>query len=191
MFFPAVDYVYNYLGTPLVATPDGENKKVEIIDVCGFKLSNLTPIDPITTVTQTGGMSVTKPSGYVEARIYQCDTPTLHWYNNASGYTNMRTQTATGVSGNYEETKWRKINESILVANGVYSSSYVGSNKRANIQTRLSSNGADKYIYATTLMDLDNLFTTESVIPIPKGSPKILLNVPGKRDWRSVDQVCR
>lgn len=179
-FFPAVDYVYNYLGTPLVATPDGENKKVEIIDVCGFKLSNLTPIDPITTVTQTGGMSVTKPSGYVEARIYQCDTPALHWYNNASGYTNMRTQTATGVSGNYEETKWRKINESILVANGVYSSSYVGSNKRANIQTRLSSNGADKYIYATTLMDLDNLFTTESVIPIPKGSPKILLNVPEK-----------
>jgi hypothetical protein len=72
-FAPAIDYVYNANGTPLITTPDLLSLNTDIVDVCGFKLSSITPTTTTSTVT-TGGMSITYPSGYVEARVYSCIT---------------------------------------------------------------------------------------------------------------------
>lgn len=184
-FAPAVDYVYNTNGSPLINTPDLITMNVDIVDVCGFTLSSplgtgtvaLTPTTTTSTVT-TGGMSITRPSGYVEARVYSCLDHKQHWYPNS--FINMKTQSSSGVSGNYEDTYRRKIQESFLQVNGIQTASFVGSNKAADVLSKLGSTGdplAFGY-YTRTLLNLSSLSTTELVIPITKGNQKILLNTP-------------
>lgn len=181
-FAPAVDYVYNAAGSPLITTPELVTMNIDIVDVCGFTLSSplgtgtvvLTPTTTTSTVT-TGGMAISYPTGYVEARVYSCLDHTQHWYPN--NYINMKTQRSSGVSGNYDDTYRRKIQESFLQANGIQTASFVGSQKAADVLNNLASGGLNFAYYTRTLMDLSSLSTTELIIPITKGNSKILLNV--------------
>ena len=172
-FAPAIDYVYNSAGSPLIKTPELVTMKVDIVDVCGFILSSLTPTTTTSTVT-VSGMSITYPSGYVEARVYSCLSHSLHWYPNS--YINMKTQRSSGVSGNYDDTYRRKIQESFLQANGIQTASFVGSQKAADVTGSLASGGLNYAYYTRTLLDLSSLSTTELLIPVTKGNSKILLN---------------
>ena len=180
-FAPAIDYVYNSAGSPLIKTPELVTMKVDIVDVCGFTLSSplgtgtvvLTPTTTTSTVT-VSGMSITYPSGYVEARVYSCLSHSLHWYPNS--YINMKTQRSSGVSGNYDDTYRRKIQESFLQANGIQTASFVGSQKAADVTGSLASGGLNYAYYTRTLLDLSSLSTTELLIPVTKGNSKILLN---------------
>jgi hypothetical protein len=173
-FAPAIDYVYNAAGTPLIPTPELVSLNLDIVDVCGFTLSSLTPTTTTSTVTVSGGMSISYPTGYVEARVYSCVNNTLHWYPN--NYFNMKTQSSSGVSGSYETTYNRKIQESFLQTNGIQTASYIGQQKYADVLSSLASTGIAFAYYTRTLMDLTSLSTTELVIPITKGQSKILLS---------------
>jgi hypothetical protein len=172
-FAPAVDYVYNTAGSPLINTPNLVEMNVDIVDVCGFTLSSLTPTTTTSTIT-TGGMSRTYPTGYVEARVYSCLDHKQHWYPN--NYVNMRTQTSAGSGGTYVKTYRRKIQESFLQVNGVQTASFVGSQKAADAITNLGSTGIAVGFYTRTLLNLSSLSTTELIIPITNGNSKILLN---------------
>lgn len=172
-FAPAIDYVYNSAGSPLIKTPELVTMKVDIVDVCGFILSSLTPTTTTSTVT-VNGMSITYPLGYVEARVYSCLSHSLHWYPNS--YINMKTQRSSGVSGSYDDTYRRKIQESFLQANGIQTASFVGSQKAADVTGSLASGGLNYAYYTRTLLDLSSLSTTELLIPVTKGNSKILLN---------------
>ncbi len=182
-FAPAVDYVYNSAGSPLINTPDLVTMNVDIVDVCGFTLSSqlgtgtvvLTPTTTTSTVTPTG-MSISYPTGYVEARVYSCTDHKLHWYPNE--LINMRTQSSAGTGGTYINTYRRKIQESFLQVNGIQTASFVGSEKAADALSKLGSTGdplAFAY-YTRTMLNLSSLTTTELLIPITKGNSKILLN---------------
>jgi len=173
-FAPAIDYVYNAAGTPLIPTPELVSLNLDIVDVCGFTLSSLTPTTTTSTVTPSNGMSISYPTGYVEARVYSCVNNTLHWYPN--NYFNMKTQSSSGVSGSYETTYNRKIQESFLQTNGIQTASYIGQQKYADVLSSLASTGIPFAYYTRTLMDLTSLSTTELVIPITKGQSKILLS---------------
>jgi hypothetical protein len=173
-FAPAIDYVYNAAGSPLISTPELVSLNMDIVDVCGFTLSSLTPTTTTSTVTVSGGMAISYPTGYVEARVYSCVTNTLHWYPN--NYINMKTQSSSGVSGSYETTYNRKIQESFLQTNGIQTASYIGQQKAADVLSSLASTGIAFAYYTRTLMDLTSLSTTELVIPITKGQSKILLS---------------
>ena len=173
-FAPAIDYVYNAVGTPLIPTPELVSLNLDIVDVCGFTLSSLTPTTTTSTVTPSNGMSISYPTGYVEARVYSCVRNTLHWYPN--NYINMKTQSSSGVSGSYETTYNRKIQESFLQTNGIQTASYIGQQKAADVLSSLASTGIAFAYYTRTLMDLTSLSTTELVIPITKGQSKILLS---------------
>ena len=173
-FAPAIDYVYNAAGTPLIPTPELVSLNLDIVDVCGFTLSSLTPTTTTSTVTASGGMSISYPTGYVEARVYSCVRNTLHWYPN--NYINMKTQSSSGVSGSYETTYNRKIQESFLQANGIQTAAYIGQQKAADVLSSLASTGIAFAYYTRTLMDLTSLSTTDLVIPITKGQSKILLS---------------
>jgi hypothetical protein len=173
-FAPAIDYVYNAAGTPLIPTPELVSLNLDIVDVCGFTLSSLTPTTTTSTVTPSNGMSISYPTGYVEARVYSCVTNALHWYPN--NYINMETQSSSGVSGSYETTYNRKIQESFLQTNGIQTASYIGQQKYADVLSSLASTGIAFAYYTRTLMDLTSLSTTELVIPITKGQSKILLS---------------
>ena len=175
-FLPAVDYVYNSAGSPLLRTPDLVTMNVDIVDVCGFTLSSITPTTTESTVTPVSGMSISYPSGYVEARVYSCTDHTLHWYPNS--FVNMKTQSSAGTGGTYVSTYRRKIQESFLQANGMQIASFVGSQKAADVIASLASGGLSYAYYTRTLMDLSSLSTTELLIPITKGNSKILLNTP-------------
>jgi len=174
-FFPAVDYVYNSAGSPLIKTPDLVTMNVDIVDVCGFNLSSLTPTTTTSTITEAG-MAISYPSGYVEARVYSCLDHKLHWYPNSD--INMLTQRSSGVTGSYDTTYRRKIQESFLQVNGIQTASFVGSQKAASVIGSLASGGLNYGYYTRTLMDLSSLSTTELPIPITKGNSKILLNNP-------------
>jgi hypothetical protein len=119
-------------------------------------------------------MSISYPTGYVEARVYSCVNNTLHWYPN--NYFNMKTQSSSGVSGSYETTYNRKIQESFLQTNGIQTASYIGQQKYADVLSSLASTGIAYGYYTRTLMNLNSLSTTELVIPITKGQSKILLS---------------
>lgn len=184
-FAPAVDYVYNSAGSPLINTPDLVTMNVDIVDVCGFTLSSplgtgtvvLTPTTTTSTVTPTG-MSISYPTGYVEARVYSCTDHKLHWYPNE--LINMRTYSSAGTTGTPINTYRRKIQESFLQANGMQTASFVGSEKAADVLSKLGSTGdplAFAY-YTRTMLNLSSLTTTELLIPITKGNSKILLNAP-------------
>jgi hypothetical protein len=173
-FAPAIDYVYNAAGSPLIPTPELVSLNLDIVDVCGFILSPLTPTTTTSTVTVSGGMSISYPTGYVEARVYSCVNNTLHWYPN--NYFNMKTQSSSGVSGFYEATYNRKIQESFLQTNGIQTASYIGQQKYADVLSSLASTGIAYGYYTRTLMNLNSLSTTELVIPITKGQSKILLS---------------
>lgn len=180
-FAPAVDYVYNSAGSPLVKTPDLVTMNVDIVDVCGFTLSSLTPITPTITYTFADGnnrASVSNPTGYVEARVYSCLDHKQHWYPN--NYINMRTYTATGVAAGvagFSNTYRRKIQESFLQVNGIQTASFVGSQKAADVITSLSSTGTPIAFgfYTRTLLNLNSLSTTELILPITNGQSAILL----------------
>jgi hypothetical protein len=174
VFAPAVDYVYNAAGSPLITTPELVTMNVDIVDVCGFTLSSITPTTTTSTVTN-GGMSISYPTGYVEARVYSCLDHTQHWYPN--NYVNMKTQSSAGTGGNYVDTYRRKIHESFLQANGIQTASFVGSQKAADVLNNLASGGLNFAYYTRTLMDFSSLSTAELIIPITKGNSKILLNV--------------
>lgn len=173
-FAPSVDYVYNSAGSPLITTPELVTMNVDIVDVCGFTLSSITPTTTTSTVSPTG-MSISYPTGYVEARVYSCLDHTQHWYPN--NYVNMRTQSSAGTGGTYTNTYRRKIQESFLQANGIQTASFVGSQKATDVLNNLASGGLNFAYYTRTLMDLSSLSTTELIIPITKGNSKILLNV--------------
>jgi hypothetical protein len=173
-FAPAVDYVYNAAGTPLISTPELVSLNLDIVDVCGFKLSSITPTTTISSVSASGGMSISYPAGYVEARVYSCIEHRLHWYPN--NYINMRTQSSTGVTGNYVNTYNRKIQESFLQTNGIQTAAYIGQQKAADVLSSLASTGLAFAYYTRTLMDLTSLSTTQLVVPIAKGQSKILLS---------------
>ena len=121
-------------------------------------------------------MSISYPTGYVEARVYSCLDHTQYWYPN--NYVNMKTQSSSGTGGNYVNTYRRKIRESFLQANGIQAASFVGSQKAADVLNNLASGGLNFAYYTRTLFDLSSLSTTELVIPITKGNQKILLNTP-------------
>ena len=176
-FVPAVDYVYNSAGSPLIKTPELVTMNVDIVDVCGFTLSAITPTTTTSTVTPTG-MSISYPTGYVEARVYSCTDHKLHWYPNE--LINMRTYSSPGVTGSFVDTYRRKIQESFLQVNGIQTASFVGSEKAADVLSKLGSTGdplAFAY-YTRTMLNLSSLTTTELLIPITKGNSKILLNSP-------------
>jgi hypothetical protein len=176
-FAPAVDYVYNSAGSPIIKTPELVTMNVDIVDVCGFTLSAITPTTATSTVT-SAGMAISYPTGYVEARVYSCTDHKLHWYPNT--YINMRTQSSAGTGGTYVNTYRRKIQESFLQANGMQTASFVGSEKAADVLSKLGSTGdplAFAY-YTRTMLNLSSLTTTELLIPITKGNSKILLNTP-------------
>ena len=176
-FAPAVDYVYNSAGSPIIKTPELVTMNVDIVDVCGFTLSAITPTTATSTVT-SAGMAISYPTGYVEARVYSCTDHKLHWYPNT--YINMRTQSSAGTGGTYINTYRRKIQESFLQANGMQTASFVGSEKAADVLSKLGSTGdplAFAY-YTRTMLNLSSLTTTELLIPITKGNSKILLNAP-------------
>lgn len=176
-FAPAVDYVYNSAGSPIIKTPELVTMNVDIVDVCGFTLSAITPTTATSTVT-SAGMAISYPTGYVEARVYSCTDHKLHWYPNT--YINMRTQSSAGTGGTYINTYRRKIQESFLQANGMQTASFVGSEKAADVLSKLGSTGdplAFAY-YTRTMLNLSSLTTTELLIPITKGNSKILLNTP-------------
>jgi len=171
-FAPSVDYVYNSEGTPLIPTPELISLNLDIVDVCGFTLSSLTPTTTTSTVT-SGGMSISYPTGYVEARVYSCLDHKLHWYPN--NYINMRTQSSAGTGGTYVDTYNRKIQESFLQVNGIQTASYIGQQKYADVTGSLASTGLPYGYYTRTMMNLSSLSTTELIIPITKGQSKILL----------------
>jgi hypothetical protein len=171
-FAPSVDYVYNSEGTPLIPTPELISLNLDIVDVCGFTLSSLTPTTTTSTVT-SGGMSISYPTGYVEARVYSCLDHRLHWYPN--NYINMRTQSSAGTGGDYVDTYNRKIQESFLQVNGIQTASYIGQQKYADVTGSLASTGLPFAYYTRTMMNLSSLSTTELIIPITKGQSKILL----------------
>ena len=176
-FAPAVDYVYNSAGSPLIKTPELVTMNVDIVDVCGFTLSAITPTTTTSTVTPNG-MSISYPTGYVEARVYSCTDHKLHWYPNE--LINMRTYSSPGVTGSFVDTYRRKIQESFLQVNGIQTASFVGSEKAADVLSKLGSTGdplAFAY-YTRTMLNLSSLTTTELLIPITKGNSKILLNAP-------------
>jgi hypothetical protein len=173
-FAPAIDYVYNAAGTPLISTPELVSLNLDIVDVCGFKLSSITPTTTTSSVSTSSGMSISYPTGYVEARVYSCVTNTLHWYPN--NYINMKTQSSAGTGGTYIQTYNRKIQESFLQTNGIQTAAYIGQQKAADVLSSLASTGIAFAYYTRTLMDLTSLSTTELVIPITKGQSKILLS---------------
>ena len=182
-FAPAVDYVYNSAGSPLIKTPDLVTMNVDIVDVCGFTLSSLTPITPTVTYTFTDGnnrASYSYPTGsrYVEARVYSCLDHKQHWYPNNS--INMRTYIVAGIagSGTAVNTYRRKIQESFLQVNGIQTASFVGSQKYNDVTGSLASTGISYGYYTRTLLNLNSLSTTSLIIPITKGQSAILLNSP-------------
>ena len=173
-FAPAVDYVYNSAGSPLISIPELVSLNLDIVDVCGFTLSSLTPTTTTSTVTETSGMTISYPTGYVEARVYSCLDHRLHWYPN--NYINMKTQSSAGTGGTYIQTYNRKIQESFLQANGIQTASYIGQQKYADVISSLASTGIAYGHYTRTLVNLNTLSTTDLIIPITKGQSKILLN---------------
>jgi hypothetical protein len=176
-FAPAIDYVYNITGSPLIKIPDLVTMNVDIVDVCGFTLSNLTPITPNVTFSfadSNNRTSYSTPTGYVEARVYSCLDHKQHWYPN--DFVNMRTQTSPGVGGNYVPTYRRKIHESFLQVNGLTTASFVGSLKSSDVRTALSNPGLPYGYYTRTLLNLSTLATEKLIIPITMGQNAILLD---------------
>jgi hypothetical protein len=176
-FAPAIDYVYNSTGSPLIKIPDLVTMNVDIVDVCGFTLSNLTPISPSVTYTFTDNenrANYSTPANYVEARVYSCLDHKQHWYPN--NFVNMRTQTSPGVGGTYVPTYRRKIHESFLQVNGLTTASFAGYAKSAAVKTALSNPGLPYGYYTRTLLNLNSLSTEKLIIPITMGQSAILLN---------------
>jgi hypothetical protein len=182
-FAPAVDYVYNALGSGLIGVPDLVTMDVDIVDVCGFKLSSLTPITPTITYNfedYNNRASTSTPTGYVEARVYSCLSHTQHWYPN--NYVNMRTYTSGGVAGGivgFVNTYRRKIQESFLQVNGVQTASFVGSQMASDVNTQFAATGSiAPGFYVRTLFNLNSLSTTKLLIPATFGQSRILLDSP-------------
>jgi len=176
-FAPAIDYVYNSTGSPLIKIPDLVTMNVDIVDVCGFTLSNLTPISPSVTYTfgdYTNNANYSTPANYVEARVYSCLDHRQHWYPNNP--VNMRTQTSAGVGGAYVPTYRRKIHESFLQVNGLTTASFVGSLKSSDVRSAIGVTGISLGYYTRTLLNLNSLSTTGLIIPITMGQSAILLN---------------
>ena len=172
VFAPSIDHVYNYLGTPLVPTPNDESLNIDLVDLCGFVLSPLTPM-PLTGNITASGMPFSYPANYVEARVYSCLDHRLHWYSN--GYQNCLTYTSSGVTGSGVYSYVRKMEESFLQANGLNTPQFVGWAKSQDAIASLSSTGMAIGYYTSTLMDLTNLQTKSVILPISKGQGKILL----------------
>ena len=176
-FAPAIDYVYNSTGSPLIKIPDLVTMNVDIVDVCGFTLSNLTPISPSVTYTfadNENRANYSTPANYVEARVYSCLDHKQHWYPN--NFVNMRTYTSPGVAGTFVNTYRRKIHESFLQVNGLTTASFVGSLKSSDVRTALSNPGLPYGYYTRTLLNLNTLATDKLIIPITMGQSAILLN---------------
>ncbi len=176
-FAPAIDYVYNSTGSPLIKIPDLVTMNVDIVDVCGFTLSNLTPISPNVTYTfadNENRANYSTPANYVEARVYTCLDHKQHWYPN--NFINMRTYTSPGVAGTFVDTYRRKIHESFLQVNGLTTASFVGYAKSAAVRTALSNPGLPYGYYTRTLLNLNSLSTEKLIIPITMGQSAILLN---------------
>jgi hypothetical protein len=185
-FAPAVDYVYNTTGSPLINTPDLVVMNVDIVDVCGFKLSDLTPITPTVTYSvesNNNRANYSTPANYVEARVYSCLDHKQHWYPN--NFVNMRTYTSPGVAGSFVNTYRRKIHESFLQVNGLTTASFVGSAKASDAQSALGVTGVSLGYYTRTLLNLNSLSTEKLIIPITMGQSAILLDSAEKASSNS------